>query len=85
MSKHNCPVCNKENLVLRHEATYIYSYLIDENAPGKLNEETFKSFQYDKREQKDSREYIECEVCGSQFPSNYIFNVLENIEKDSMM
>lgn len=68
VSNYYCPICNCTNLTLRHEASYIYSYLIDENAPGLKNAEEFQSFLYDKREQKDNRTYIECNECKTQYP-----------------
>ena len=77
MSKHRCPICESKDLVLRHESTFVYSYNIDDDAPGKRNGNVFKSFQYDKREEKAHREYIECEKCGAQYPASFIFHVLE--------
>jgi glutaredoxin len=71
-----CPICNSNDLILRHEASYVYSYVIDSDAPGLKNSEEFLSYLYDKREQKDSREYIECKNCGTQFPYTFINGVL---------
>lgn len=84
MSKHYCPICNSELLKLRHEATFVYSYTIDDDAPGLRNHDVFKSFQYDKREQTDSKEYIECETCGSKYPTNFLFHILEKNERDEI-
>ncbi|MDF2538607.1 MAG: hypothetical protein K0S76_1628 [Herbinix sp.] len=75
-----CPICNGDHLVLRHEASYVYSYMVDSDAPGKENTETFLSYLYDKREQKDSREYIECTKCGAQYPYSFINGVLEQFK-----
>ena len=62
-----CPVCNGKDFILRYEAKYVYSYIIDSNAPGINNDEQFFSFLYDSREQKESNEYIECLGCGTKF------------------
>lgn len=63
-----CPICNSKDLVLRHEASYVYSYVIDSDVPGLQNTEEFLSYLYDKREQVASRNYVECKVCGTQYP-----------------
>lgn len=71
-----CPICSGMDLVLRHEASYIYSYKIDSDAPGLKNSDEFLSYLYDNREQKDSREYIECNSCKAQYPYSFIGNIL---------
>ncbi len=76
-SKHICPICDSNDLILRHEASYVYSYLIDSDTPGLKNKKEFRSYQYDKREQKNSREYVECKNCGSQYPSSFLYGVLD--------
>ena len=63
-----CPVCNSTNLTLRHEATYIYSYILDDNAPGLKNEDDFQSYLYDNRQEKEHCTYIECNVCATKYP-----------------
>ncbi len=63
-----CPLCNGKELVLRHEASYVYSYVVDSDMPGLQNTEEFLSYLYDKREQTASRNYIECKTCGTQYP-----------------
>lgn len=75
--RYTCPICRSSNLTLRYEASYIYSYIIDDNAPGLSNSEEFLSFQYDKREQKDNRSFIECNQCKSQYPSTFLQDVLK--------
>lgn len=62
-----CPVCDSKVLTLKHEASYVYSYQLDSNAPGAFNTDEFHSFQYDKREQTSARRYIECNGCGRKF------------------
>jgi transcription elongation factor Elf1 len=73
---YNCPICNSADLMLRHEASYVYSYVLDSDAPGRNNSEEFLSYLYDKREQKDSTDYIVCNKCGTKYPYNFIHGIL---------
>lgn len=85
--KYSCPICKCTNLTLRYEASYVYSYVIDKDAPGLNNFDVFQSFLYDKREQKDNRAFIECNQCGTQFPSTFLDGVLKSSileQKDSI-
>jgi DNA-directed RNA polymerase subunit RPC12/RpoP len=79
MEKRNyqCPVCSSREMTLRYEASYRYSYVLDEDAPGLKNSEEFRSFLYDRRELKDNRTYIECNRCGAQYPFTFLNGVLE--------
>ncbi len=63
-----CPSCKSNKLTAKYEAKYVYSYIIDSNAPGLKNEEELLPFLYDNREQVEARQYIKCESCGKQFP-----------------
>lgn len=63
-----CPNCGNHSFLIKYEATYVYSYYIDSDAPGLKNTEEFLPFMYDKREQKDARQYLECKECSLQFP-----------------
>jgi len=54
--------------MLKYEAKYIYSYLIDSDVPGTHNTGEFLPFLYDKREQVESNQYIECEKCNIHLP-----------------
>jgi hypothetical protein len=63
-----CPACNSTELTAKYEAKYVYSYIIDSNAPGLKNDNEFLSFLYDKREQVEARQYIECNICKTQYP-----------------
>jgi ssDNA-binding Zn-finger/Zn-ribbon topoisomerase 1 len=72
-----CPICGSKEMTLRHEASYVYSYIIDSNAPGLYNSDKFQSYLYDKREQKDSRNYIECNRCGTQYPYEFLNGILD--------
>lgn len=62
-----CPVCNNSNFLIKYEATYVYSYIIDSDAPGLRNKNEFLPFMFDNREQKDTKQFVECTTCGSQF------------------
>jgi ribosomal protein S27AE len=65
-----CPVCSSGSFVLKHEATYVYSYLVDSdsNAPGLKNRLEFLPFNYDNREQKSIKQYVVCSRCGTSYP-----------------
>lgn len=63
-----CPVCNNRHLILKYEATYEYSYIIDSNAPGLSNTKELLPYMYDSREQKDAKQYIECQTCRTHYP-----------------
>jgi len=76
-NRYTCPICNNNKLILRYEASYVYSYVVDSDAPGLKNSDEFLSFLYDKREQKDTRTFIECNKCGTQYPYTFINGVLE--------
>lgn len=66
--KYTCPVCKSNNLYLKHEASYVYSYILDSDAPGSKNTEIFSPFLYDRREQTSSSEYVECNNCKAKYP-----------------
>ncbi len=74
--KYICPVCREDKLILRHEASYVYSYVIDADMPGLQNTEAFLSYLYDKRELTSSRNYIECKTCNTQYPYDLLNEVL---------
>jgi transcription elongation factor Elf1 len=66
-----CPACGGHKLIAKYEAKYIYSYIIDDNSPGTLNTDEFYPFLYDKREQTESKQYVECTGCGAQYPCTF--------------
>ncbi|NMA65033.1 MAG: hypothetical protein GX957_02180 [Clostridiaceae bacterium] len=66
-----CPACGSTQLIAKYEAKYIYSYVIDSDSPGTLNKEEFYPFLYDKREQTESKQYVECEECKTQYPCSF--------------
>ncbi len=63
-----CPVCRRGEIILKYEAKYVYSYKIDSDAPGVNNKDEFMSYLYDNREQTESVQYIECNVCKAKQP-----------------
>lgn len=63
-----CPVCHNNRLLVKYEASHVYSYIIDADAPGRKNKEEFLPYRYDKRELTDSDQYVECQTCGAKFP-----------------
>jgi hypothetical protein len=69
MSENNlvCPNCSNSNFLIKYEATYVYSYIIDSDAPGLRNKDEFLPFMFDNREQKDTKQFLECITCGSKF------------------
>lgn len=67
-SKYQCLVCDSSDLTLRYEANYVYSYVIDSDAPGLHNTDEFLSYLYDNREQTDSKTYVMCNNCGTHYP-----------------
>jgi len=66
--KITCPNCGSADLALQLEATYVYSYELDADAPGRKNKDEFLSFLYDQRDQKETKQYVECRSCGFQVP-----------------
>ncbi len=71
-----CPICHNNHFILKYEASHVYSYIVDSDAPGRKNKDEFLSFLYDKRELKESDQYLECQSCGAKFPCG--FNVWSN-------
>jgi transcription elongation factor Elf1 len=71
MAQFICPACKSQKLVAKYEAKYVYSYIIDSDNPGRLNTDEFYPFLYDKREQTESKQYVECTQCGTQYPCSF--------------
>lgn len=63
-----CPICRSCHFAIKYEAAFVYSYIIDSNAPGLNNNDEFLPFLFDRREQKQTQQYIECTICGSKYP-----------------
>lgn len=76
-TRYKCPICHSNDLVLRREASYVYSYKLDSDKPGLKNADVFLSYEYDKRENINSREYVECNQCGTQFPYQVLSEIME--------
>ncbi|MDD3170117.1 MAG: hypothetical protein PHC91_11730 [Eubacteriales bacterium] len=66
-----CPVCQQTSFVIKYEASHVYSYVVDSDAPGLRNQDEFLSFLYDKRELTNSKQYVECLSCGAKFPCRF--------------
>lgn len=66
-----CPACGSNQLYIRYEATYVYSYALDSDAPGKKNTSEFLPYLYDNREQTGTKQYIECIHCKAKFQCIY--------------
>lgn len=66
-----CPACGSHHLLAKYEAKYVYSYIIDSDEPGTLNTKEFYPFLYDKREQTESKQYVECLSCKTQYPCSF--------------
>jgi len=75
--KYICPICNSDKLFLKHEASYVYSYKIDSDAPGIKNTTTFSPYLYDRREQTSSREYLECDNCKTRYSGEMLYKFLK--------
>lgn len=82
-NKYTCPVCKSNDLFFKHEASYIYSYVIDSDAPGLKNSEIFSPYLYDRREQTASSEYVECDRCKSRFPGDFLYKALSSDRHES--
>jgi DNA-directed RNA polymerase subunit RPC12/RpoP len=66
-----CPVCGSRKLAMKYEAKYVYTYVIDDDAPGLKNDTEFLPFLFDKREQTEANQYIQCSSCGAVLPCYY--------------
>lgn len=67
-----CPKCQEKSFIARYESTYVYSYKIDTSKNNdKVKNNGTLPFEFDNREQKNSKQYIECESCGAQFPCSF--------------
>jgi DNA-directed RNA polymerase subunit RPC12/RpoP len=66
-----CPVCRNSRFVVKYEASHVYSYVVDSDAPGCRNTDEFLSFLYDRRELINSNQYVECQACGTKFPCSF--------------
>ncbi len=67
----SCPLCHNNRFVVKYEASHVYTYQIDSDAPGRRNKEEFLSFLYDNRELTHSDQYVECLSCGAKYPCSF--------------
>jgi len=63
-----CPNCKGRIFTAKYEASYVYSYVVDSDAPGIKNHKELLPYLFDNREQKDAKQYVECNGCGMQYP-----------------
>ena len=66
-----CPQCSSEDFTAKYESTYVYSYKIESDDHKKDLDDHTLPFMFDNREQKDSKQYIECSDCGAQYPCRF--------------
>ena len=60
----HCPKCTHGKLYLKDEATYVYTYDIQTDGQVKWkNDEGYLSYLFIDREQKDFRQYVQCNAC----------------------
>ncbi|NLP15984.1 MAG: hypothetical protein GX379_02930 [Clostridiales bacterium] len=77
-----CPICKSNHMYLKHEASYVYSYVLDSDAPGMKNTEIFSPFLYDRRDQTSSCEYVECDNCKTRFTTDLLYGALNTDHND---
>ena len=66
-----CPICKGNKFAAKFQASYVYTYSIDADAPGNENEDEFLPFLFDNRIQIGSEEYLECLQCQNRFPCHF--------------
>ncbi len=67
-----CPHCHHAQFTAKYEATYVYSYNIDTSNTSQSNsDDTPAPFLFDNREQKDFKQYIECNYCHAKYPCTF--------------
>jgi hypothetical protein len=57
-----CTKCRGTHFTIKREATYLYSYNLENKNSEAL------PFLFDNRELVQSHEYLQCEQCGAKFP-----------------
>ncbi|NLK22343.1 MAG: hypothetical protein GX308_09795 [Epulopiscium sp.] len=69
-----CLKCKSNQFVINREATYVYSYKLDNNdenlesTEAELNEYPYLFYN---REILDSKDYIQCQSCGAHYPFTF--------------
>lgn len=69
--KIQCPKCSGNDFRAIFESTYVYSYKIDSPKDISHKENDSLPFLFDNREQKNSKQYIECCECSSKYPCEF--------------
>ncbi len=63
-----CPNCEKGNLLLKDEVTYVYLYdLADDGKVKWQDQEGYTSYLFVDREQKDFKQYVQCNNCSEVY------------------
>lgn len=63
-----CPRCSGKHFSVKREATYLYTYKLETPDVENRTDAEALPFLFDNREQTGSREYLQCEQCGAQYP-----------------
>lgn len=67
-----CPKCSGTDFIARYESTYVYSYKIEPTENDTIDTvPDAVPFLFDDREQKGSRQYIECCSCKAKYPCEF--------------
>lgn len=68
-----CPKCSGTDFIARYESTYVYSYKIETPSNNGSHDTTPDAvpFLFDDREQKGSKQYIECCHCKAKYPCEF--------------
>ena len=75
----SCPKCQNKELIIRREVSYVYSYKIEadeKSIESKLSEYPYLFYN---REILDSKDYIQCTKCGTQFP--FPLKIIQKMQK----
>lgn len=74
-----CPECSKGKLFLKDAATYVYTYDIQEDGKIKWRDDNgYQSYLFIDREQKDFKQYVQCDSCGQIF--NHMVESTEDMD-----
>jgi len=74
-----CPKCKTGKLFLKDEATYVYTYDIQEDGRIKWKDDNgYLSYLFLDREQRDFKQYVKCNSCAQTF--EHIVERTENMD-----
>ena len=74
-----CPQCENGELFLKDEATYVYTYAIQED--GKVtwkDDDRYISYLFIDREQKNFNQIVQCNTCSKKF--EYLIESSEDMD-----